>query len=67
MHLNTFCAGATVQDFQAKRGGRTTLGPINSPQGDYAHDKGDALYALELTLGFEKVRHICCHFVMIRF
>mmetsp|Transcript_7768 Transcript_7768/g.22978 ORF Transcript_7768/g.22978 Transcript_7768/m.22978 type:complete len:285 (-) Transcript_7768:420-1274(-) len=43
------------QDFQAKRGGRTTLGPINAPQCDYGHDKGDALYALELTLGFEKL------------
>lgn len=54
-----------VQDFQAKRGGRTTLGPINSPQGDYAHEKGDALYALELTLGFEKVRPICSNFGMV--
>ncbi len=31
------------------------LGPINPPQPDYGHDKGDALYAVELTLGFEKV------------
>lgn len=43
------------QDFQAKRGGRTVLGPINSPNGDYGHEKGDGLYALELTLGFEKL------------
>jgi len=43
------------QDFQAKRGGRTTLGPINAPNCDYGHDKGDGLYALELTLGFEKL------------
>ena len=54
-----------MQDFQAKRGGRTTLGPINSPQGDYAHEKGDALYTLELTLGFEKVRPTCSHFDLV--
>lgn len=43
------------QDFQAKRGGRTVLGPINAPNCDYGHAKGDGLYALELTLGFEKL------------
>lgn len=40
---------------QAKRGGHVQLGPINPPQMDYKHDKGDALYSLELTVGFEKV------------
>lgn len=43
------------QDFQAKRGGRVNLGPINAPQQDFSHDKGDVLYTLELTLGFEKL------------
>lgn len=47
-----------MQDFQAKRGGRTVLGPINAPSGEYNHDKGDGLYALELTLGFEKVHPV---------
>jgi hypothetical protein len=41
---------------QAKRGGHVQLGPINPPQMDYKHDKGDALYSMELTVGFEKVR-----------
>ena len=41
---------------QAKRGGHVQLGPINPPQMDYKHEKGDALYSMELTVGFEKVR-----------
>jgi hypothetical protein len=44
-----------VVPWQAKRGGHVQLGPINPPQMDYKHDKGDALYSLELTVGFEKV------------
>jgi ferritin heavy chain len=43
------------QDFQAKRGGRVTLGPINAPSQNFAHEKGDGLYTLELSLGFEKL------------
>jgi ferritin heavy chain len=43
------------QDFQAKRGGRVTLGPINAPVQQFAHEKGDGLYTLELSLGFEKL------------
>lgn len=44
-----------LQDFQAKRGGRVNLGPINPPQQDFTHEKGDALYTMELTVGFEKL------------
>jgi len=32
-----------------------TLGPINAPQMQFGHEKGDGLYTLELSLGFEKV------------
>jgi ferritin heavy chain len=42
-------------DYQAKRGGHVQLGPINPPQMDYKHKKGDALYSMELTVGFEKL------------
>ena len=30
---------------------------INAPNQDFSHEKGDALYTMELTVGFEKVRH----------
>ena len=43
---------------QAKRGGHVQLGPITPPQMDYKHEKGDALYSMELTVGFEKVRQL---------
>lgn len=42
-------------DYQAKRGGRVKLGPIHPPQSDFNHERGDALYSMELTVGFEKL------------
>ncbi|OIW00859.1 hypothetical protein TanjilG_12800 [Lupinus angustifolius] len=42
--------------YQNIRGGRVILHPITSPLSEYAHvEKGDALYALELTLSLEKL------------
>ncbi|CAL0324685.1 unnamed protein product [Lupinus luteus] len=42
--------------YQNIRGGRVILHPITSPPSEYVHaEKGDALYALELTLSLEKL------------
>ena len=41
-------------DSQNKRGGRVKLQPLTAPETEYDHpEKGDALYAMELTLSLE--------------
>ncbi len=44
-------------DVQNKRGGRVKLLSLTSPETEYNHaEKGDALYAMELTLSLEVCR-----------
>ena len=39
---------------QNKRGGRVKLQPLTAPESEFDHaEKGDALYAMELTLSLE--------------
>ena len=39
---------------QNKRGGRVRLQPLTAPESEFDHpEKGDALYAMELTLSLE--------------
>ncbi len=39
---------------QNKRGGRVKLQPLTAPESEFEHaEKGDALYAMELTLSLE--------------
>ncbi|XP_042479959.1 ferritin-3, chloroplastic-like [Macadamia integrifolia] len=43
-------------EYQNLRGGRVVLQPIVSPQSEFYHEeKGDALYAMELSLALEKL------------
>ena len=45
-----------LMDYQALRGGKVVLQSIMLPQLDFNHpEKGDALYAMELTLALEKL------------
>ncbi|CAL5210783.1 unnamed protein product [Lathyrus oleraceus] len=41
--------------YQNLRGGRVVLHPIVSPPSEFDHEKGDALYAMELALSLEKL------------
>ncbi|KAJ9517206.1 hypothetical protein QJQ45_009041 [Haematococcus lacustris] len=45
-----------LMQYQNKRGGRVKLGGIMTPEMEFAHhDKGEALYAMELALAMEKL------------
>jgi ferritin heavy chain len=45
-------------DLQNTRGGRVALAAIGPPQTEYAHaDKGDALYAMEISLALERLNY----------
>ncbi|KAL6755885.1 pre-apoferritin [Haematococcus lacustris] len=45
-----------LMQYQNKRGGRVKLGGIMTPEVEFAHhDKGEALYAMELALAMEKL------------
>lgn len=45
-----------LMNFQATRGGRVKLAALGAPRSDYNHEeKGDALFAMELTLALEKL------------
>lgn len=47
-----------LMDYQTMRGGRVELQAIIPPQADYDHpEKGDALYAFELSLSLEKLNN----------
>ena len=47
-----------LMNYQIKRGGRVELQSIMPPQVDYDHpEKGDALYAFELSLSLEKLNN----------
>lgn len=42
--------------YQNERGGRVRLAPLAAPETEFTHaDKGDALYAMELSLAMEKL------------
>ncbi|XP_058729041.1 ferritin-3, chloroplastic-like [Vicia villosa] len=44
-----------LMKYQNLRGGRVVLHPIVSPPSEFDHEKGDALYAMELALSLEKL------------